>query len=744
MGFRCASALLALCGAAFASGSVNVIRAQANPTAIVDQVQVDTRKPIDFHAAAFPESVYVGQQSTYQVGVFVANSMQNRLRRNPEYVPPELRGLLSYDLGAPRQTTPPNAPEYRAHVFQRAFFPVAAGKVDIPSPQLSYSLPRTASYFSGEDRFVVRAETAHLVVKPLPRDGQPSEFTGAVGVYNIESQIDTVDARVGDPLLLKMRVDGIGNVKLIPRPPVEVEWASVVAGTERLRVDSSGTLVRGAKEFEWILTPQRDGRVSLPSFTYHYFDPYLNRYREARTEPTELEILPGALSTGDASGAESKSLLSLRETAGSLPTSAGAEAAGNSAAHAVSYSRAEMMIALAILLCAPLPALAMFIRQRSVTQTGAIRKNRAELPISFEVSGELDREEVARKTRRALHAALSIRLVVDQHLFSSRRQLQRLLRRRGVTRTGAAHVALLLEELDAVGFSDDTARTVDRGQLPVNQNDNFAARARECFRIVDAEAIPADQLARWPKPSFVGTRIGLVLATLLVLHSPPASAQVTPQISSSSRSGELKNPSHLSNEIAQGRRCISTSNVQGSFTRLFLDCGRQSRQCRRSVQLGHGCMGGAGYGWRRDRLAACRAHRTACRRHSGTTGNVTGRGAWRNCRSSDGAGACVCYCRHCNVGVRMGCTRFPGKSCRKLRDVEKLVANSFTLPRRTRADAWRNCVVGCTCARSVDALGCIEIGDDACRTGCGIGRNGRRVYRRCSKTIATGRPVDPC
>ena len=58
-----------------------VLHAQPSPTAILDRLQAKSNRPIDFHAAAFPDTVYVGQQVTYQVAVLLSESARARLRR---------------------------------------------------------------------------------------------------------------------------------------------------------------------------------------------------------------------------------------------------------------------------------------------------------------------------------------------------------------------------------------------------------------------------------------------------------------------------------------------------------------------------------------------------------------------------------------------------------------------------------------------------------------------------------------
>ena len=65
---------------------------------VVTRSRLDRSRGVDFHALVTPDTVYVGQQSTYQLGVFIDQETRQRIRRNPEFVPPESYGLLSYDL----------------------------------------------------------------------------------------------------------------------------------------------------------------------------------------------------------------------------------------------------------------------------------------------------------------------------------------------------------------------------------------------------------------------------------------------------------------------------------------------------------------------------------------------------------------------------------------------------------------------------------------------------------------------
>ena len=447
--------------------------AQRGPTAILDRVQVNPRRQIDFHAAVMSDSVYVGQQATYQVAVLLSPEARSRLRRNPEFLPPELRGLLAYELGTPTRVAPQSyaGAVFEAHVFQRALFPVAPGRQVVPAPQLTYSLPQSSSYFSREERFVVRAESASFVVKPLPLSGRPDDFNGAVGQFTSSVRLDSAVARVGDPLILSLRVQGTGNVKLLPRPVLELNWATVVAGSERIQVDSSGALVRGTKEFDWILTPARDGRVEVPALRYSYFDPYAARYAVAESAPLELTVKSGTLAVvEDGEGLEVMPLRvsnTLRQPSvwngrGVPPTS--------------------WFLWLVVALLAPFPAAWAVLRARRAHHGAGIEGSLIGVAAA-QVASETPRDAL-RLVRRNLLVAIAERFSQSPQSILSRSQLSRVLRRAGVTQATTRETVALLDRLDAVGFADLSGLSV----LPT-----AGAAQREAdglLRDIETQALP--------------------------------------------------------------------------------------------------------------------------------------------------------------------------------------------------------------------------------------------------------------
>ena len=442
---------------------LTIVTAPAAPVpAVVSRSRLDPKSGVNFHAFVTPDTVYVGEQATYQVGVFLNDDVRYRLRRNPEFIPPELRSMLAYDLSAPRSFSKRviDGRRYEVHVFQRALFPLTAGRYEIPPARLNYSLPLSASFFSREESHQLRSETVPLVVIDPPQAGRPADYTGAVGRLSLRANLDSGIAKVGDPLVLTVRVTGDGNVSFFPRPDVSVPWGQLVPAEERVQLDSSATVVRGAKEFDWVITPARSGEVEVPPIRYPYFNPYTERYELAVTSPQRLSVAPGALVAADAAADSARPVFPIRRAMAAPERAPVSERGG-------------FWIAM---LLAPLPAaLALVVRRPRVRRIPPASERLRKLARTKAAPNPND----AAALRRTYAAALAERIGVAAAELADRRALVRALRRSGVT-TEVAHAAdELLGELDAAVYSGET-RSLHDG----------AKRAVDVLQKVDHEARP--------------------------------------------------------------------------------------------------------------------------------------------------------------------------------------------------------------------------------------------------------------
>jgi hypothetical protein len=429
----------------------------ARVPAIISRAVLDTSQDVNFRALVRPDTVYVGEQVTYELGVFLERGVRDRLRRM-EAIAPEMRGMMAYDPPAPLSGFPARAIgplRYIAHVYERAIFPLAPGRLEIPPARLVYAMPLSYSFFSREESFEMQSDSVSVVVLEPPADGRPADWNGAVGSISVASRVDSVGVRVGDAVRLTVSVSGEGNVKLFPRPTLELRGANVVPAGERVTLSSDSLDVSGVKEFDFIVTPLQEGRLVLPQIRYPYFDPRERSYSVARAPAVTLDVAPGSLAAAEP-GTRSRAPWPVRaEYRGALP--------------AEPYQRPGFWW---LLVLAPVPAVAMAVVRRPRRRRAITRSPRRELNhLARATSAD------ARAIRRAFLASLAQRLRVSSSSIADPRGLSRHARRAGAAPETAARAAALLEELDSAAFSTTTAA-----------GHGLASRAEDVYRAVDAES----------------------------------------------------------------------------------------------------------------------------------------------------------------------------------------------------------------------------------------------------------------
>jgi hypothetical protein len=432
--------------------------------AVIARARVDTSLEVSFHALSKPETVYVGQQANYEVAVFLNSTVRDRLRRNPTFFPPDMQSMLAYDL--PTRGVPPRRQVgehcFDALVYQRALFPLMPGRFAIPPAQLVYSLPLSASFFSREETHELQTDSTVVVAMEPPVAGRPADYGGAVGSLRVAAKLDTSVSRVGDPMLLTVRVSGTGNVKLFPRPSVGVSWATLVKGDERVQVDTNARRIAGSKEFDWVLTPRIAGELDLPPIKYGYFNPDSRRYETALTNPTHVRVGPGTLASGDTSRTET--LLPLR------PRYRGPSG----------VPLHEHPVFWALLALTPIPALTLKERRRKGARGPSSERGTRPVPV-MALLRDAGRSRSASEVRRAYTRALADRLGLSPDVFTRPGSLTRALRRRGVSTATAQDAERFLRELDEAAFSS-------AGAFP----EDASRRAAKLCKTVDDEALPRD------------------------------------------------------------------------------------------------------------------------------------------------------------------------------------------------------------------------------------------------------------
>jgi hypothetical protein len=264
----------------------------------------------------YPDTVFVGQQVVMHAEVTFAEQLRMRQSRPPAFEPPAPSGFWVQDLPDPVTISlrVRDGRSVESQTFRRAYFPLSAGEFTFPPAHLHYEVRR--GFLSPPESRRVSSDSARVRVLPLPEQGRPATFTGAVGRLDISAAVAPQRVAVGEAALLTVELTGRGNMRALSQPRLpELRGLEVYAPTQEAQVSVASDVVGGTKQFRWVLVPEAPGTVVIPPIEYSVFDPDLRQYVVIRTDTLRFDALPVVVATGLADTA----LRALRVAPGQAP-----------------------------------------------------------------------------------------------------------------------------------------------------------------------------------------------------------------------------------------------------------------------------------------------------------------------------------------------------------------------------------------------------------------------------------------
>ena len=127
-----------------------------------------------------------------------------------------------------------------------------------------------------------------ISVLDLPTENRPADFSGAIGTFSLAVAASPLDGKVGDPITLKMQLNGSGNFSLVKAPILtENKGWKVYPASGTVKELGSG---KGEKTFEQALIPTEQGLTAVPPVRFSYFDPKAEEYVTLTSDPVSLNL----------------------------------------------------------------------------------------------------------------------------------------------------------------------------------------------------------------------------------------------------------------------------------------------------------------------------------------------------------------------------------------------------------------------------------------------------------------------
>ncbi|WP_136809105.1 BatD family protein [Desulfosediminicola flagellatus] len=136
----------------------------------------------------------------------------------------------------------------------------------------------------------VTSEDIALEILPLPEEGRPEDFTGAIGDFSLETQAEPRKVETGEPITLTISVHGSGNFDRVEAPifPSLPEWKTYSANSQ-YSPDKSKTPV-DKKVFEQAIVAKSPSITEIPSLSFSYFDPQKGIYVTKKSAPLPITV----------------------------------------------------------------------------------------------------------------------------------------------------------------------------------------------------------------------------------------------------------------------------------------------------------------------------------------------------------------------------------------------------------------------------------------------------------------------
>jgi len=168
-----------------------------------------------------------------------------------------------------------------------------------PEVQLNVIIPRQNRRPYGFDDpffgdFFGRQETRPIIldcnalevaVKPVPTERRPDSFTGGIGAFDFNVGIGPAQVKAGEPITVKMRISGRGNINQITPPTIEANHNLKLYEARTLPSQSPSEVL-----FEQVVIPTSDSVTNIPAITFSYFNTKTADFRTITRGPFPVAV----------------------------------------------------------------------------------------------------------------------------------------------------------------------------------------------------------------------------------------------------------------------------------------------------------------------------------------------------------------------------------------------------------------------------------------------------------------------
>ncbi len=132
---------------------------------------------------------------------------------------------------------------------------------------------------------VLDCNTLKVTVQPIPLELRPDSFTGGVGTFGFNVSIGPKQVKAGEPVTVKMRIFGRGNLSQITPPTIEASHDFKLYEARILSSKTPNEVI-----FEQVIIPTSDSVTNIPAIAFSYFNTKTADFRTLTEGPFPIEV----------------------------------------------------------------------------------------------------------------------------------------------------------------------------------------------------------------------------------------------------------------------------------------------------------------------------------------------------------------------------------------------------------------------------------------------------------------------
>lgn len=135
---------------------------------------------------------------------------------------------------------------------------------------------------------VLDCNTLEVTVESVPIARRPDSFTGGVGVFDFDVEVGPAQVKAGEPITVKMRITGKGNLNQITPPVLEEHYDLKLYEVRTLPSKNPNEVV-----FEQVVIPKSENVTEIPPLSFSYFNTQTADFRTLFKGPFPVTVNAG-------------------------------------------------------------------------------------------------------------------------------------------------------------------------------------------------------------------------------------------------------------------------------------------------------------------------------------------------------------------------------------------------------------------------------------------------------------------